>query len=198
MSMIELYIFDMGGVVARNTDVSGRIAEHLGIDAGRWREMLHREIIALQAGSITTEEFWRRFSAVTGRLVEEDLWALYFNPEPDPRVIETILELKGEARVVVGTNTIEPHYLKHKANGDYEIFDKVYASQRMGLVKPDPAFYIHILENEGCAPQQTVFVDDAEVNVTAAGKLGIHALLFAGADRLRRDLARLRTQGSGL
>lgn len=189
--MIELYIFDMGGVVSLNTDVSGRIAQHVGIDPGQLRKMVHGEFIALMAGSITTEEFWRRFSSETGRPVTEDLWALYFHPRPNLEVIQIIRELKKEARVVVGTNTLEPHFRVHEQNGDYQLFDAVYASQRMGLVKPDPAFYTYILDKEGCQPEQTVFVDDAEDNVEAACKLGIHGLVFTGAAALRRDLVAL-------
>jgi HAD superfamily hydrolase (TIGR01509 family) len=190
--MLKLYIFDMGGVVSLNTDVSERIAERLGYVGAQWREMRHADIVALQAGSITAKEFWRRFFVVSGRRVDEDLWALYFHPQPDPEVIETIHELKSQARVVVGTNTIESHYLVHKENGDYDIFDEVYASQRIGLVKPDPAFYSYILDSEDCLPDQAAFVDDVEVNVAAARKLGIHGLLFTGADKLRRDLAALK------
>ena len=190
--MIELYIFDMGGVVSLNTDVSKRIAEHLGIDGERWREILEGEIIALQAGSITAEEFWRQFSALTGLRVEEDLWASFFHPKPNAEVVRTIRELKQEARVVAGTNTIEPHYRIHERAGDYDIFDRVYASQRIGLVKPDPAFYTHILASEGCAPERTVFIDDFPENVDAARRLGIHGLLYTEAGRLKREIDALR------
>jgi HAD superfamily hydrolase (TIGR01509 family) len=190
--MIDLYIFDMGGVVSRNTDVTGRIAEHFGFAVEEWWKTFGEDFIALMAGSITSEQFWRRFSEVSGKPVQEDLWALYFQPELDPLVVETIYELKGEARVVVGTNTIESHYRVHKARGDYDIFDRVYASQRMRRIKPDPSFYTYILDSEGCPPERAVFVDDAEVNVEAAGKLGIHAILFTDAARLRSDLAASR------
>jgi HAD superfamily hydrolase (TIGR01509 family) len=184
--MLKLYIFDMGGVVSLNTDVGGEMAERLG-----W-ELMREEILSLMAGTITVEEFWRRFSSKGGKRIDEDLWALYFQPRPNRKVIETIHALKTEARVVVGTNTIAPHYLHHSRNGDYDVFDRVYASHLMGLVKPDPAFYTHILDREGCAPAETVFIDDAEVNVEAARKLGIHSLLFEGAPKLRRDLAALK------
>ena len=190
--MIKLYIFDMGGVVSRNTDVSARIAERVGLSVRELQEMFHEELIALMAGSLTSEEFWRRVSLRSGHQVEEDLWALFFHPEPDPEVIETIRELKAEARVVVGTNTIEPHYRVHRDNGDYNIFHAVYASLHMGLVKPDPAFYRRILDSEGCRPQEAVFIDDTEVNVEAARRLGIHTLLFSGARKLRRGLSALR------
>ena len=190
--MLKLYIFDMGGVVSLNTDVGEQIAERLEFDTGQLWGLMREEIVSLMAGSITTEEFWRRFSWKSGRQVDEDLWALTFQPRSNREVIETIHALKTEARVVVGTNTIEPHYLVHSRNGDYDIFDRVYASHQIGLVKPDPAFYTHILDREDCAPAETVFVDDAEENVEAARKLGIHGLLFEGTAKLRRGLAALK------
>ena len=194
--MIELYIFDMGGVVSLNTDVSGQIAQRLEIAPGQWRDLFHEEFIGLMAGSITTEQFWQRVFAVTGHRVDEDLWALLFQPEPNNEVISTIRELKAEARVVAGTNTIESHYQVHERNGDYDVFDRVYASQRIGLVKPDPAFYNHILEKEGCSPERTVFVDDFPENVAAARELGIHALLYTEAVKLKRELDTLRGKHS--
>jgi len=196
LQMIELYIFDMGGVVSLNTDVSERIAKRLEIAADQWRDLLHEEFIGLMAGSITTEQFWRRVFVVTGHRVEEDLWAHFFHPVPNHEVISTIRELKAEARVVAGTNTIESHYQVHERNGDYDIFDGVYASQRIGLVKPDPAFYNYILEKEGCSPERTVFVDDFPENVAAAGELGIHALLYTEAVKLKRELDTLRGKQS--
>jgi putative hydrolase of the HAD superfamily len=197
--MPKLYIFDMGGVVSLNTDVGERIAERLGFDRGKLWELMQEEIVSLMAGSITAEEFWRRFSSKSDLQVDEDLWALTFQPRPNREVIEMIHALKKEARVVVGTNTIEPHFLVHSRNGDYDIFDRVYASFQIGLVKPDSAFYTYILEREGCLPAETVFVDDAGENVAAARKLGIHSLLFIEAAKLRQDLAALkRNEQDGL
>ena len=190
--MLKLYIFDMGGVVSLNTDVGGEMAERLGLETGKLGGLRREEIVSLMAGTITAEEFWQRFSAKSGKRVDEDLWGGYFQPRPNPEVIETIHALKTEARVVVGTNTIQPHYLVHTKNRDYDIFDRVYASHQIGLGKPDPAFFTYILEREGYAPAETVFVDDAEENVEAARKLGIHGLLFEGAAKLNRNLAALK------
>jgi HAD superfamily hydrolase (TIGR01509 family) len=190
--MLKLYIFDMGGVVSLNTDVSEQISARLGLDTGNLWELMREEIVSLMAGSITAAEFWRQFSSKRDLQVDEDLWALTFQPRPNREVIETIRALKTEARVVVGTNTIEPHYQVHSKNGDYDIFNRVYASHQIGLVKPDPAFYTYILNSENCSPAETVFVDDAEINVEAARKLGIHGLRFEGAAKLRRDLAALK------
>lgn len=191
-AVIRLYIFDMGGVVSLGTDTSAQMAERLGLTEAKIREMAGEEFDRLVRGAITVTEFWERLSARLGRRIEGDLWSVFFTPSPNPPVVELVGELKRRARVVVGTNTITPHYRIHEDNGDYAIFDAVYASHLMGLAKPDPAFYTHILRREGCRPEQAVFIDDGQVNVAAARNLGIHALLFRGAEQLHRELAELQ------
>ena len=102
--------------------------------------------------------------------------------------------MKNGARVVAGTNTITPHYNVHLQEGDYEIFDAVYASHMMGLAKPDPAFYTYILDRAGCPQEQAGFVDDVPENVEAAEKLGIHSFVFTNAEKLKKDLTALKLQ----
>ncbi|RKX75336.1 MAG: HAD family phosphatase [Spirochaetes bacterium] len=186
--MRKLYIFDMGGVVSRNTNVIPLIAEHLNMDERSIHAIAGGDFRELMTGNISVEEFWKRFCWRTGRKVEKDLLEHFFHPTPDQKVRELVERIKSFARVVVGTNTIEPHYRIHLKNGDYDVFDAVYASHLMGLAKPDASFYTHILEREGCLPDAAVFIDDMKVNVEAARKLGIEAYLFEGAERLARDL----------
>ncbi len=192
--MPQLYIFDMGGVVSTNTNVLPHIARHLGLDVKETDlySLADGDLVELMRGLITEGEFWRRFSRRAGRPVEEDLFRRFFHPRPVAGMAELVAELREEARVVVGTNTIEPHYRVHAERGDYGPFDRVYASHRMGLAKPDPAFYLHILNHEGCAPGEAAFVDDLSANVEAAARLGIAAFLFTDVETLRRDLAPLR------
>ena len=190
--MFQLYIFDMGGVVSRNTNVAPEMSAYLELDGAKMIEYARDDFEALTTGAISVEEFTRRFSLKSGRPIEADLLDRFFHPELDLDVVTTIDTLKNGARVVVGTNTITPHYRIHLQKGDYEIFDAVYASHLMGLAKPDPAFYTYILDQEGCSPEQAVFIDDFPTNVEAAGKLGIHSFVFTDADRLKKDLAALK------
>jgi HAD superfamily hydrolase (TIGR01509 family) len=190
--MPRLYVFDMGGVVSENVHVGRAIADYLGLNHSDIYEMLHDEFHALMAGTMTEREFWQLASGRLGRPVEADLLERFFQPRQNREVVQLVLELKEEARVVVGTNTIEGHYRIHRSNGDYDAFDAVYASHRMGLTKPDPAFYRFILGEEGVTPGESVFVDDLAVNVEAARRLGMRAFLFAGARALRAELEPLR------
>lgn len=191
--MVRLYIFDMGGVVSRNTNVAPQISAYLEFEDEKMIEYAREDFKALTTGAISVEEFNRRFSSQSGRPIEDDLLNRFFHPELDLEVVETIDRLKNGARVVVGTNTITPHYRIHLQKRDYEIFDAVYASHLMGVAKPDPGFYTHILDQEGCSPEQAVFIDDLPANVEAAADLGIHSIVFTDAYQLKGELAALKS-----
>jgi putative hydrolase of the HAD superfamily len=117
--------------------------------------------------------------------VIEELFVKFFRPRLDHGVLAIIRQLKNDSSVVCGTNTFDPHYDYLAQHGYYEIFDTVFASNKIGVSKPKPAFYRYILENMGIKPESAVFVEDVEVNVLAAEKLGIEAILFKDCDTLR-------------
>ena len=186
-----LYIFDMGGVIVSDHRVIPKALEYLGIGLDEFFDYAGSGIKELQAGKISGEDFWTRFSSGYGRPVEEDLWTSFFRPKLIPEMIDLVLELKREHRVVCGTNTMDAHYDFHNDRGDYRYFHALYASNKIGLVKPDTDFFRHILEQEGYAPESAVFIDDLEENVRAVGSLGIKGLFFEDTRSLRLHLAEL-------
>ena len=110
--------------------------------------------------------------------MKEELFGKFFHPTLDREVITLIRQVKARSRVVCGTNTFDPHYDYHSSHGHYGIFDAVYASNKIGLSKPDPEFYMYILKHERIDPENAFFVDDAEGNVLSAERLGIKTTLF--------------------
>ena len=103
-------------------------------------------------------------------------------------MVEVIKKLKSAARVVCGTNTVEPHFDYLQNRGDYQWFDAVYASNRIGVSKPDARFFQHILAQEGALPQETVFIDDTLENIVAADALGIKAIHFTDRRTLEEQI----------
>lgn len=67
-------------------------------------------------------------------------------------------------------------------------FDGVVVSGRVGLVKPEPAIFQHLLETYDLQPGDVFFVDDHEPNIVGARAVGIHAHHFRDAAGLRGDL----------
>ncbi|KAI4212896.1 MAG: hypothetical protein LQ351_004421 [Letrouitia transgressa] len=58
------------------------------------------------------------------------------------------------------------------------VFDQVFVSGHVGMRKPDPEFYRHVLLGTNLAPQETLFIDDKTENVLAAKSLGIDSIMF--------------------
>jgi putative hydrolase of the HAD superfamily len=181
---VTLYIFDMGGVVARNTDVFPDVLSYLDITLEEFLTFAGENLEKLFNGKVSTDEFWARFSRRYGREVKEELFGKFFHPSIDREVIALIRQVKARSRVVCGTNTFDPHYDYHLSRRHYGIFDAVFASNKIGLSKPDPEFYRYILKNEGVNPENTFFVDDTEVNVLSAERMGINATLFRDSKSL--------------
>lgn len=181
---VTLYIFDMGGVVARNTDVFPDVLSYLDITREEFLTFAGENLEKLLNGKVSTDEFWARFSRRYGREVKEELFGKFFHSSIDREVMDLIKQLKGRSRVVCGTNTLDPHYDYHLSRGHYDIFDAVFASNKIGLSKPDPEFYRYILKNEGVNPENAFFVDDTEVNVLSADRMGINATLFTDSKSL--------------
>ncbi|MBE3091150.1 MAG: HAD-IA family hydrolase [Actinobacteria bacterium] len=189
--MKTLYIFDMGGVLCCDFNNIPVISAYLGITEENFFVCAGENFRELLNGKINSNEFWVRFSLRYGKKVKEELFGKFFNPGIIQRTKNIIEELRNNSRVVCGTNTIDSHYYYLLNQGSYDIFDEVYASNLMGISKPDPDFYWHILRKEGIKPENTVFVDDIEENIISAQKIGINSILFTDADSLKRQIKTL-------
>jgi 2-haloacid dehalogenase len=73
----------------------------------------------------------------------------------------------------------------------FERFRAIVVSGELGVIKPDPPIFEHLLRLSGTMPGQTVFIDDSAKNVAAAAALGFIALRFESPERLRGDLREL-------
>jgi len=194
---MRLFVFDMGGVMVDGFDVTSTMAPDLGLDLGELRAMMEEAGAAeLHEGTLTAPAYWARFEALTGLTLPGEPWRDYFTPERRPAMYALVDRLKDAgARVVVGTNTIDAHYEVHVARGDYAVFDHVYASNLMGVSKPDPDFWLRILAAEGAAAADAVFIDDTPENVAAAASLGIRSVQFESQDQAIAELEAALAEG---
>lgn len=177
--MIKLIIFDLGGVFYDNADVTPAISSDLGISVEQF--LRYAKLSGLKefsCGKISADQFWKRFHAVSGIKVLDELWGKHFKPILKEETYTLIQKLKAKFTVVAGSNTIEPHYEIMRNRRDFEIFDRVYASNIIGYSKPDPAFYKEILKAEKTNPIEAAFIDDTEANVLSARELGIKAIHY--------------------
>lgn len=189
-----LFIFDMGGVVT-NTFKMDSLYQKLGISKEEFFKICQEDSKIwpyFQNGFIDAKEFWNSFNKLTqGKVppVKNDLFRLTFHPSKNMETIALIRELKAAGhRLVCGTNTIQSHWENHMERGDYSFFNQTYASNKIGISKPDKEFFNVILEAEGYEPKDTFFTDDRIENVLAAGEVGINAYHFDSASGFREYL----------
>ncbi len=70
-----------------------------------------------------------------------------------------------------------------------ELFDSaVYASAMFKAVKPERACYLSCVAAMDARPAETLFIDDAQVNVDGAERAGLAGYLYTGLDALRSFL----------
>ena len=136
---------------------------------------------------IQTLNFSKDFSIDNIPEINSDLFRLFFFFLKNIQTIELIKDLKKKHRVICGTNTIQSHWENHMERGDYSFFNQTYASNKIGVAKPDKAFFETILEAENAIPEETFFTDDNEENCKAAAECKINAVHFTSAEDLRKQ-----------
>ena len=78
--------------------------------------------------------------------------------------------------------------------GDYGVISEGILSCEVHTIKPYPAIYAHLLTRYGLIPEETVFVDDTQKNLTSAEKYGIHTILFRSRQQVLDEIEKLQTQ----
>jgi 2-haloacid dehalogenase len=73
-----------------------------------------------------------------------------------------------------------------------KLFRGVVVSGEVGMIKPDPRIFRHLLERFDIDPASAVYIDDNPHNAAAATGLGLHGVHFTDPARLRRELEGLR------
>jgi 2-haloacid dehalogenase len=77
----------------------------------------------------------------------------------------------------------------------FDWFDGCVISGIEGVAKPDRGIFEILVSRYSLTPETTVFIDDSERNVIAAGRLGLIAIRYSTAAALRRDLSDLGLTG---
>lgn len=72
--MIKLFIFDMGGVLARNVHILPEAAEILGLSHEEALDCAREDMMPLMEGTLGAAEFWRRFGRRGGVTVDREFW----------------------------------------------------------------------------------------------------------------------------
>jgi putative hydrolase of the HAD superfamily len=147
----------------------------------------------LEIGRVTEVDFLERLAQALepelGHRPELHRFSeLYFEAlEPNEPMIELMREVKGGGRrmALLTNNVREWEPLWRAMLPVDEIFELVVDSAFVGMRKPDPAIYELTIERlgNGVVAADCLFIDDIEVNITAARELGMQAVHFVNNEQ---------------
>jgi putative hydrolase of the HAD superfamily len=100
-------------------------------------------------------------------------------------VYEWIASLQSRYHLILLSNTSSIHAerftkvsLGPLGQNLFSLFNHVYYSFEMGLVKPDPAIYHRVLSEQSFSPSEVLFFDDNLANINSAKSIGIDSYLI--------------------
>jgi epoxide hydrolase-like predicted phosphatase len=99
--------------------------------------------------------------------------------------VELLKKLRSKYRLFLLSNTSSIHITQvnkilEASTGIKkldDLFDKVYLSYEMGIMKPDPDIYLQVLKEQNIKAEETLFLDDNADNIKSAAQLGIDTIL---------------------
>lgn len=189
LSDYDTIIFDFGGVILDiNPDLSRhKFAVMLGEENAR---RLEEEQVPQQyeSGRMTRDEFIAKINQIGGTNYSEEeilnAWNAMLLSYQSPR-IEWIKRLRKTHKLLMLSNTNESHfeYFHNKLIAEYgvtfyQLFDHVYLSHEMGLLKPSLEIFQKVIEEQQINPTRTLFIEDTQRNADAARKVGLQTLLI--------------------
>lgn len=203
--MIKNLVFDFGGVFSK-IELQRCIDafEALGFKSvGEYMNLYYQKGFFgdMESGKITDEDFRREVSEHAGREVSweecQKTW-LSFIVEVAQSNLEYVQKFKAEGYNVALLSNTNPYvtswFRSDKFDGkghgiDYYIpREHQYLSYEQKCMKPGKEIFEKMLAGEGFVPEETMFIDDGEVNIETAGKLRMKTFMPANGEHWGRRL----------
>ncbi len=192
---LQAVIFDYGEVISGPPDAQAHsnMLTIAGVNEESFEKSYWSHRLDYDADILNGQTYWQtlarecgvRFSAQQiEQLMEQDA-RMWMNL--NPAMLAWILRIK-EAGLKLGILSNMPAAVLDFMKPEFtwlNQFDHLTWSCDLGVVKPDPAIYLHTVKKLKVAPDQALFIDNLQKNVAGAEAVGLHAALFANVDQFQ-------------
>ena len=194
--MGKIVIFDLGGVLV-NLDwdrVCSRLHEHSGLADVRPEVVNGPTVTSAMRGQLTPRAYHEALcEKLVASLSYEDFvesWNSLLSA--NEAIVPLVEHLRSGHRLVLASNTDPIHFAYSVERFPVlKNFERYFLSYEMGLLKPDPAYFHHVLYGLWASPGDCIFIDDRPDVVRAARNIGITGLVFESIGKLKSDLSEL-------
>ena len=197
----RVVVFDYGEVISRAPSAADRelLLARAGVaDEPFWAAYWsHRE--GLDRGTTSIDAYWQDVAHEVGAEWDandvHELWAIDHRSwlSVDPGTLRVLNALvAGRTRLALLSNA-GADFIGWLRHGSFApLFERVFISGELGLVKPEPEIYEHAIAELGIAPADLLFIDNKSENVAGARAVGGDGHVFtdaAGLEEWLRGLA---------
>jgi len=183
-------LLDVGGVLEVVDDASwpgewaARSAGRVGITSADFAERLADPALPdLMRTHGEADEYWRRFGAMVGAsdddlaAIRADFWDAYCGA-PNERLLTELRRLRGSVGLAILSNSADgAREEEERRFGFSGLFDPICYSHELGVAKPEPAAFAHVLRLMGAEAGEVLFIDNWAPNIDAARAIGLPAHL---------------------
>lgn len=181
--MIKNVIFDIGNVLLKfnRNYLLGNFYQ--GEDFAFLKEKIFCDWELMDDDTITPEEHLERVlrslpekyhGIAVNVLTRWEEFMLY-----NDATVRLLKRLKADGFKLYVLSNMTRHFIARESLFPFfELFDGIVYSAPIKTLKPNPEIYRHILDKYSLKPEECIFTDDLEENLTAADKFGIKTFLF--------------------
>jgi putative hydrolase of the HAD superfamily len=191
--------FDIGGVILSNGWDRGarrRAIEKFGLDEEEFASRHEMVVDAWEMGQITMDEYLRRTVFYRRRPFTRDEFEsfLFSQSHEHSEALAAVRRFSAAKRWLVATlnnESCELNEYRIKKFKLRELFSIFLSSCFLGVRKPDEKIYHLALRITQRAPAESVFIDDRDINIEAAARVGMRVVHYKNPEQLTADLSRL-------
>ena len=189
-TVLKAVIFDLNGVFIQSPKLSDRFQADFGVPASDFLPKLSEIMDEVRRPRAKNAfSYWEpALKEWKVEMNEQEFWKYWFDAEsPSEEMIQLAKELKEKGMKVI---TLSNNF-KERAEyyGHYpwmsEVVDKAYFSWQTGLVKPDVEAWNLVLKDFSLHPNECIYFDDQEKNLSAAKSIGIQSFMFSAPEETR-------------
>lgn len=192
-------VFDLGRVVVRwepDAVIETVFADPLVRMRVRRDVIDHPDWLELDRGTLAPATAVTRAAQRTG--LPADALALFMRRVPPSLTpitgtIDLLHRLKARGHTLFCLSNMHAASIEYleRTQTFWDAFAGKVISCRVQLCKPEPAIYAHLLGAFGLDAAATVFIDDLDVNLSAAARFGILTIRFEDPAQCERELRTL-------
>lgn len=190
---IKYLLFDLGKVLVK---LDGKNVGKTWFPNHTPEQIYHKwmsfnSIQHFEKGQISLEQFLVQAPAEIGiQMSSHDFHELYKSwlVGEYTGASKLLQSLKEHFKIGCLSNTNSIHADILRKQGFLDQFDAVFLSNEIGLMKPDPLAYQHVIKYWKAEPNEILFLDDRPDNVASAQEIGINAHIAEGLDQVKTIL----------